>query len=240
MAKRKLAPDQLLRKHEIALHTYVREQWEEIPRQIEVKLKSLKAWGFDLIFGLRGGEAAVFVSETERGRKVGEVYEEEGETFEIREIVKELPKGARIVVEVGLEDRRGVIHGYYRAPNDQETLLFTLPAAELLLAYFKKRRLHALIEAFHSSGLTTEFIRQRGTTGKPVPFENLPPKMRQALRVGRDVIRQHTHAGRFTLVYFGKNKDGDDRYVVTWLLPTIYLFDVDIAEKVDKSLAALG
>ncbi len=237
---RSIAPSELLRKHEIALHTYVREQWEVIPRQIEVKLKSLKAWGFDLVFGLRGGEAAVFVSETEHGRKVGDVYEEEGEVYEIQEIVKSLPKGAKIIVEVGLEDRRGVIHGYYRSPRGEDTLLFSLPAAELLLAYFKKRRLHALIEAFHSSGLTTEFIRRRGTSGRPVPFDKLPPKMRQALRVGRDVIRHHTKAGRFTLVYFGKNKDGDDRYIVTWLVPTIYLFDIDVAERIDKTLAALG
>lgn len=236
---RSVAPTELLRKHDIALHTYVREQWDVIPQRIEVKLKSLKAWGFDLIFGLRGGKAAVFVSETERGRAVGEVYEEEGEVYEIQEIVKSLPKGAKIIVEVGLEERRGVIHGYYMAPNGQETLLFSLPAAELLLAYFKKRRLHALIEAFHSSGLTTEFIRRRGTTGKAVPFEKLPAKMRQALRIGRDVIRRQTKSGRFTLVYFGKNKDGDDRYIVTWLVPTIYLFDVDIAERIDKSLAAL-
>ncbi len=237
---RSIAPNELLRKHEVALHTYVREQWDEIPRRIEVKLKSLKAWGFDLVFGLRGGEEAVFVSESERGRQVGDVYEEEGEVFEVREIVKALPKGSKIIVEVGLEDRRGVIHGYYSAPNGQETLLFSLPAAELLLAYFKKRRLHALIEAFHSSGLTTEFIRRRGTTGRPIPFEKLPAKMRQALRVANDVIRRHTRSGRFTLVYFGKNKDGDDRYVVTWLVPTIYLFDVDVAERIDKSLAALG
>ncbi len=239
MAKKKIAPTELLRKHDIALNTFVRENWETIPNQIEVNLKSLKAWGFDLIFGLRAGKASVFVSDAAKGRQVGDIYEEEGETFEVQEIVKSLPKGARILVEVGLQDRRGVVRGVYRAANGEETVLFTLPAAELLLAYFKKHRLNALIEAFHSSGLTTEFIQRRGTTGKPWDFDRLPPKMRQALRVARDIIRDETGAGRFTLVYFGKNKDGDDRYIVTWLLPTIHLFDVDIAEKIDKSLAAL-
>ncbi len=239
MAKKKIAPTELLRKHEIALNTFVREDWEAIPNQIEVKLKSLKAWGFDLIFGLKGGKASVFVSQVEDARQVGDVFEEEGETFEVQEIVKALPKGARILVEVGLEERRGVVRGIYRADDGEETVLFSLPAAELLLAFFKKHRLHTLIEAFHASGLTTEFIQRRGTTGKPWDFDRLPAKMRQALRVARDIIRDETHAGRFTLVYFGKNKDGDDRYIVTWLLPTIYLFDVDIAEKIDKSLAAL-
>jgi len=239
MAKKKIAPTELLRKHDIALHTFVREHWEVIPDNIEVPLKSLKAWGFDLIFGLRSGKASVFVSEIEDNRQVGDVYEEEGETFEVQEIVKSLPKGAHIVVEVGLQDRRGVMRGIYRAADGEETVLFTLPAAELLLAYFKKRRLNALIEAFHSSGLTTEFIQRRGTTGKPWDFDRLPSKMRQVLRIARDIIRDETGAGRFTLVYFGKNKDGDDRYIVTWLIPTIYLFNLDIAEKIDKSLAAL-
>jgi uncharacterized protein (UPF0128 family) len=63
--------------------------------------------------------------------------------------------------------------------------------------------------------------------------------MRRALREAQDVIKKHGGVGRFTLVYFGENKDGEDRYVVTWLLPTIRLFDVSLAENVDKLLAAL-
>ena len=239
MPKKKIAPTELLRKHDIALNTFVRESWDVIPSRIEVRLNSLKAWGFDLIFGLKNGQSSVFVSESKHERRQGDIYQEEGHTFEVQEIVKSLPKGAKIIVEVGLQERRGVIRGIYQDPNGEETVLFTLPAAELLLATFKKRRLNALIEAFHSSGLTTEFIRQRGTTGKPHDFDHLPNKMRQALRTARDIIQDETGAGRFTLVYFGKNKDGDDRFIVTWLIPTIYLFDIDVAEKIDKTLAAL-
>ena len=235
----KLTAEELEKKHQVALNTFVREVWGEIPAETEVKLKSLKAWGFDLIFGLRGGEEAVFVSETEKGREVGDVYEEAGETFEVREIVKELPKGAKLLVRVALEERRGVIRAYYRSPWGEETELFVLPAAELLLAYFKKRGFGKLLEAFHSSGLTTEFIQKNGEEGRAYPFEALPPKMRRALREARDVLKKHAGVGRFTLVYFGKNKDDEDRYVVTWLLPTIRLFDVDVAEHVDKLLAAL-
>ncbi len=238
MKKKKIAPTELLRKHEIALNTFVRENWEETPQEIEVKMNSLKAWGFDLIAGLRNGKRAIFVSESEQGRQVGDVYEEEGETFEVQEIISTLSKNAQIIVEVSLQDRRGVIRGIYRT-EEEDVVIFTLPAAELLLTTFKKRRLHALIEAFHSSGLTTEFIRQRGVTGKPWGYEQLPAKMRQALRTAQDIIDRQTNAGRFTLVYFGKNKNGDDRYIVTWLIPTIHLFDIDIAEKIDKTLAAL-
>ncbi len=237
--KSKLTAEELEKKHQVALNTFVREVWGEIPAEAEVKLKSLKAWGFDLVFGLRGGEEAVFVSETEKGREVGDVYEEAGETFEVREIVKELPKGAKLLIRVALEERRGVIRAYYRSARGEETELFVLPAAELLLAYFKKRGFGKLLEAFHSSGLTTEFIQKNGEAGRAYPFEALPPKMRRALREARDVLRKHAGVGRFTLVYFGKNKDDEDRYVVTWLLPTIRLFDVDVAEHVDKLLAAL-
>lgn len=240
MARRKaLRTEELLRKHQWALNTFVRERWGEIPEEIEVPLRSLKAWGFDLLSGLREGREAVFVAPVEDERRVGDVYQYEGETFEVREVLRSLPKGARLLVRVSLEDRRGVIRAYYQRNFGEETLLFTLPAAELLLAYFRKQGFGKLLEAFHSSGLTTEFIQKRGEHGKAYPFEQLPYKMRRALREAHDLLRKHTQVGRFTLVYFGKNKDGDDRYIVTWLLPTIRLFDVDVAERVDKLLAVL-
>jgi len=236
---KKLTAEELAAKHQMAVNTFVREIWGEIPRELEVKLKSLKAWGFDLIAGLREGEPAVFVADQEAGRLPGDVYEERGERFEVKEIMEKLPKGAKLLVRVGNEERRGVARLYYRTAGGEETELFALPAAELLLAYFKKRGWGKLLEAFHSSGLTTEFIQSRGTTGKAWSFEALPPKMRRALREGADTIKKRAGVGRFTLVYFGKNKDGDDRYTVTWLLPTIRLLDVSLAEHVEGLLAAL-
>ncbi len=239
MARKKLSAAELQRRHQRMLNTFVREAWNEIPAEREVKIRSLKAWGFDLLYGLRGGRPGVFVAPSEDRRNVGDTYEAQGETFEVQEVWAALPKGASLLIRVGLEERRGVIRGYYRAAHGEETLLFTLPAAELLLAYFKKRGFGKLLEAFHSSGLTTEFIQKRGEQGKAYDFDHLPANMRRALREAGDLIRKHTGVGRFTLVYFGKNKDGDDRYIVTWLLPTIHLFDVDVAERVDKLLAAL-
>jgi len=236
---KKLTAEELAAKHQVAVNTFVREVWGEIPRELEVKLKSLKAWGFDLIAGLREGEPAVFVADQEAGRLPGDVYEERGERFEVKEIMEKLPRGARLLVRVSNEERRGVARLYYRSATGEETELFALPAAELLLAYFKKRGWGKLLEAFHSSGLTTEFIQSRGTSGKAWSFEALPPKMRRALREGADTIKKRAGVGRFTLVYFGKNKDGDDRYTVTWLLPTIRLLDVSLAEHVEGLLAAL-
>ncbi len=237
--KKKITAEELAKKHQIALNTFVRESWEEIPEEIEVKLKSLKAWGFDLIHGLKNGEDTFFVSDIDKGREPGDVYEEEGEKFEVKEILTELPKGSKILIRVGLEERRGIIRAYYKGEAQEEILLFTLAAAELLLAYFKKKKFFHLLEAFHSSGYTTEFIQKRGESGKAYDFEDLPNKMRRALREAKDVLKKYTTSGRFTLVYFGTNKDGDDRYIVTWLLPTIHLFNVDVAEHVDKLLGAL-
>jgi len=235
----KLTAEELAAKHQTALNTFVREVWGPIPQEIEVKLRSIKAWGFDLIQGLRAGEPAVFVADAAAGRAAGDVYEERGERFEVQQVLRELPKGARLVVRVTQEERRGVARLYYRPQRGEATELLALPAAELLLAYFKKRGWGKLLEAFHSSGLTTEFIQSRGSGGKAWPFEALPPKMRRALREGADTIKKRAGVGRFTLVYFGKNKDGDDRYVVTWLLPTIELLDVSVAEHVEGLLAAL-
>jgi len=236
---KKLTAEELAVKHQVAVNTFVRETWGPIPNELEIKLKNLKAWGFDLIAGLRQGEPAVFVADQAAGRAPGDVYEERGESFEVKEVLSELPRGSRLLVRVSNEERRGVARLYYRTGSGEESELFALPAAELLLAYFKKRGWGKLLEAFHSSGLTTEFIQSRGTRGKAWSYEALPPKMRRALREGAAAIKKRAGVGRFTLVYFGKNKDGDDRYTVTWLLPTIKLLEVGLAEHVEGLLAAL-
>lgn len=235
----KLTAEELLVKHQVALNTFVRERWGEIPQEREVPLRALRSWGFDLVRGLRGGRETLFTTPTEKGYEPGDTFEERGELFEVRELVKELGPEEKLFVEVTLEDRRGVIRALHRTGVGQETVLFTLPAAELLLAFFKKRGYGKLLEAFVSSGITTEFLQRSGEGGKAYPFEALPPKMRRALREAGDLIKKHGGVGRFTLAYFGVNKDGEDRYIATWLLPTIRLFDVDLAEGADKLLAAL-
>ncbi len=236
----KLTAQQLERKHQQLLNTFVREMWEAIPLDMEVKLKSCKAWGFDLIRGLRQGEEAVFVSPSEKKRHEGDRYEERGESFEVHQLIKDLQPGEHLYIRVTQEERRGVIRAFFEDEKRKRSELFNLPAAELLLAYFKKQGFVHLLEAFHSSGLTTEFIQKRGEGGKAYEFEALPNNMRRALREAKDVIKKDFRAGRFSLVYFGQNKNGDDRYVATWQLPTIRLFNIDLSEKVDKLLATLG
>jgi uncharacterized protein (UPF0128 family) len=51
-------------------------------------------------------------------------------------------------------------------------------------------------------------------------------------------IEKEAGFGRIALSYWGENKDVEPRFRVSWLLPTIALFDNSIAEKTDKTLAA--
>ncbi len=236
---KKLTVEDLLRKQEVALHTYVREVWGSLPQETEIKLKNLKALGFDLLRGLRGGKPAVFVASEEQHRKTGEVYEEAGERYEVQEIVTELGRATRLLLRVRLEDRRGVLRALYRAESGEETLLFEMPAAMLLLTFFKKRGYAQLLTSFHSSGLTTVFLRKRGEEGKALPFDEWPPKFRRVLREAQDLLRKFVGAGRFTLAYFGQDREGKDRYTALWVVPTVQLFRTEVAEHLDKHLAAL-
>ncbi len=226
-------------KSQIALNTFVREKWNEIPERLEIKYKNLKAWGFDLAKILKGNEET-FRAYMEQSYQAGDSYDDEGEHIEIREIIESCPPNSKLIIYVTLEERKGVIRACLKTEKGNEVTIFSLPAGELLLNYFRRKKLLHLVEAFHSSGLTTEFIRKRGSEGKAHDFDSLPPKMRRILREAGDIIRKHTESGRFSLVYFGENKDKEDRYIATFVLPTIYLFDTDIAEKIDKLFASLN
>ncbi len=226
-------------KHQIVLGTYVREKWGEIPRERVFKLKSLKAWGFDLLTGMKNGKFSYFVSDSDLKRKVGDKYTENGVSYEIEELVKSLPKGVELKASVVLEETRPVIEAWITDEKGTEFPLLKVHAGELLITYFKKKKLHKLVESILSSGLTTEFVKHRGTEGKPVPFDKLPPAAKEALRTASKVHKDLTGVGRFTLVYFGRNKDGKNRYWMNWILPTLYLFDIDIAEKVNSVFEAL-
>ena len=235
-----LTVEDLVRKQEVAEHTYVRELWGPLPQEVEIKLKNLKALGFDLLRGLRGGRPTVFVADEAQHRRVGDIYEQAGERYEVQEVVSEMPRATRLLLRVQLEDRRGVVRAFYRAESGEETLLFELPAALLLLTFFKKRGYAHLLTTFHSSGLTTLFLRKRGEEGKALPFATWPPKFRRALREAGDILRKFTGTGRFTLAFFGQNREGKDRYVALWLVPTVQLFRTEVAEHLDKHLAALN
>ncbi len=218
-----------------ALNTLVFETLGQPEKEREFKFKSLKRWGLDLIHGKKGGEETFFVSEYGK-RKSGDEYEEEGVKYEVSEILEELPKNKKLYAHIEMMEGRAYIVGELRE-GDSNIEVLRLPAAVLVLAYLKKHKLHHLIEAIRNVGTATELVKQRGQEGKPYPFGQLPNVARRFLKEAKKVEKE-AGFGRVALAYFGENKDGDARFRVSWLLPTIALFEINIAEKVDKTLAA--
>ncbi|WP_457567966.1 TIGR00703 family protein [Desulfurobacterium sp.] len=218
-----------------ALNTLVFETLGQPEKEREFKFKSLKRWGLDLIAGKKNGRETFFVSEYGK-RKAGDSYSEGGTDYEVTEILYEMPKNKKLFAHIEMENGRAYLVGELREGNENIEIL-RLPAASLLLAYFKKHRLHHLIEALKNVGTATELVKHRGQEGKPYSFEKLPNVARRFLREAKKVEKE-AGFGRVALSYFGENKDGDPRFRVSWLLPTIALFEIEIAEKADKILAA--
>jgi uncharacterized protein (TIGR00703 family) len=217
------------------INTLVFETLGQPEKEREFKLKSLKRWGFDLLFGKKDGETTFFTAETGK-RNVGDNYEEENIKYEVEEIIHELPKNKKIFAHIEMFQGTAYLIGELRE-GDKNIEILRVPAGAVLLAYFKKHKLHHLIEAVRNVGTATELVKQRGQEGKPVPYEKLPNVARRFLRGAKDV-EEDAGFGRVALSYWGENKDGDARFRVSWLLPTIALFDINIAEKADKLLSA--
>ncbi|WP_293446263.1 TIGR00703 family protein [Persephonella sp.] len=218
-----------------AINTLVFETLGQPEKEREFKLKSLKRWGFDLILGKKAGQTTYFTAEAGK-REVGEKYIEEETHFEVEEIIHELPKNKKIFAHIEMIHGRAYLVGDLREGEENIEIL-RVPAGSILLAYFKKHKLHNLIEALRNVGTALEFVKQRGQEGKPLPYEKLPNVARRFLRGAKD-LEKEAGFGRVALSYWGENKDGDARFRVSWLLPTIALFEINIAEKADKLLAA--
>ncbi len=217
------------------INTLVFETLGQPEREREFKLKSLKRWGFDLLLGRKEGETTYFTAEIGK-REAGDKYTEENITYEVEEIIHELPKSKKIFAHIEMMNGRAYLVGELRE-GDENIEILRVPAGSILLAYFKKHKLHNLIEALKNVGTALELVKQRGQEGKPLPYEQLPNVARRFLR-GAKELEKEAGFGRVALSYWGENKDGDARFRVSWLLPTIALFDINIAEKSDKLLAA--
>lgn len=218
-----------------AINTLVFETLGQPEKEREFKLKSLKKWGFDLLLGKKNGETSYFTAETNT-KKAGDKYTEENITFEVEEIIEELPKNKKIFAHIEMMDGRAYLIGKLRE-NNENTEILRVPAGAVLMSYFKKHKFHHLIEALRNVGSALELVKHRGQEGKPVPFEELPNVARRFIREAKK-IEKEAGFGRIALSYWGENKDGEPRFRVSWLLPTIALFDNHIAEKTDKTLAA--
>ncbi|NPA32966.1 MAG: TIGR00703 family protein [Aquificae bacterium] len=219
----------------IALNTLVFETLGNPPTEREFDFHALRRWGLDLLFGKKDGRDAFFVSDIGK-RSSGDVYEEGGSRYEVLEVLSELPKGSRLVARVvSSEGSSFVVGSLIYGESSQE--IFRIPAPSMLMAFFLRNRLFHLANCLRSVGILTEFVHSRGQEGKPLPYRALPNVARRFLQNAKKIERD-AGFGRVALAFFGKNREGDHRFRVSWILPTIALFDIDIAERADKNIGA--
>ncbi len=215
------------------LNTLVFETLGQPEKEREFKLKSLKKWGFDLVFGKKDGEDAFFG--VEEGKKAGDKFNKDDVEYEVKEILEKLPKNKKMFAKIEMVEGRAYLYVYLRE-GDIDTPILYVPAGEVLLAFLKKHKFIKIIEAIRNIGSAANLVKKHGDEGKPVSFEELPPVARRFLRDAKK-IEKEMGFGRVALAYFGENKSGEARYWLEWMVPTIALFDEKISEKIDKALA---
>ncbi len=220
-------------KTQMLLNTLVFETLGEPSKEREFKLKSLKKWGFDLIFGKKGGKETFFTSGIDTKRS-GDKYTEDEIEYEVTEILKELPKNKKVFAHIEMIEGRAFLCVDLRDEENIEIL--RVPAGEILLAFLKKHRFVHIIDALRNLGSAAMLLKHRGEEGKPFVFEKLSPVPRRFLRESKK-IEKEMGFGRVSLAYFGENKEGKTRFWLEWMVPTISLFDEHISQKVDKALA---
>ncbi len=219
----------------IALNTLVFETLGKPEKERNFSFNTLKRWGLDLLKGKKQGVETYFTCQAGKHAK-GESYHEDGNHYEVTDVLDKMPAKKKIFAHVETNNGQSFLVAQLRE-NEQNTEIIRLPVASLLMAYFKKHKLFRLAAATANIGTATELTMHQGQEGKPVPYGKLPDKVRRFLREAKK-IEKKTEFGRLAIVYFGKNKDGDDRFRLSWLLPTIAILDLDIAEKADKLLAS--
>jgi uncharacterized protein (TIGR00703 family) len=219
-------------RREQLLNTLVFETLGAPEREREFKIKSLKKWGFDLVFGKKDGEETYFAA---CDKKEGDKYTENDVEHEVVEVLKELPKNKKMFAKIEMIEGRAHLYVYLRE-DDIDTPILHVPAGEILLAFLKKHKFIHIIEAIRNIGSAASLVKKHGDEGKPLSYEELPPVPRRFLRDAKK-IEKEMGFGRIALAYFGENKSGEARYWLEWMVPSIALFDEQISQKIDKALA---
>ena len=215
------------------LNTLVFETLGQPEKEREFKLKQLKKWGFDLIFGKKDNNETFFLS---IDKKVGDKFEENGNEYEVIEVLKELPKNKKVFAHIEMIEGKAFLCVDLR---DEENLeILRIEAGKILIAFLKKHKLIHIIESLRNIGSASSLIRKKGEEGKALAFEELPPKIRRFLKDAKK-IEKEMEFGRVALAYFGENKSKEERFWLEWMVPTIALFNDKLAEKIDKNLALL-
>jgi len=217
------------------LNRYVFETLGKPEDEREFKIKSLKKWGFDLVSGLVDGKEGLFL--TDGSKNAGDSYTEDGVNYDVKEILKEIPKNQKIYAHISMIEGQPYLNIELDDEGIRKTLL-TILAIPLLMAFLKKHKATHLIEQINNVGSATSLIIKNGESGTAKPFTEYPNKIRRFLRDAKK-IEKEMGFGRIATAYFGENKDGLPRYFVEWLVPTIALFDESIANKIDKAIVEL-
>jgi len=89
----------LQRRIEQTVNTLVFETLGQPEREREFKLKSLRRWGFDLLFGKKSGRTTFFTGELYK-YEAGDTYQSEGIEYEVEEVIEELPKNKKIFAHI--------------------------------------------------------------------------------------------------------------------------------------------
>ncbi|NPA03755.1 MAG: TIGR00703 family protein, partial [Epsilonproteobacteria bacterium] len=157
-------------KEAMLLNTLVFETLGNPEKEREFKLKALKKWGFDLVFGKRDGEDTYFAASN---KQAGDKYESGGESFEVVEVLKELPKNSKVYAHIEMIEGQAFLFVDLRE-EEKNTPILQIPAGEILLAFLKKHKLPKVIEALRNIGSASSLVKHHGEEGKPLSFEELP------------------------------------------------------------------
>ena len=207
----------------------------EIPKSMKVSFKDLKMWGLNLLYGLRDSQTTFFVSR--QGRRVGEVYVEDGKRYEVKEVFdKVLPKDAEIFLEVAWELGR-LVANFYIIFNRKKDHLITIPVEELIQALIKKKKLGAIEKAEMLIGETIKIVKAHLPCDRGLDLETADPKFRRLFRTIKKVFKEDIKAGHILLRYCGKEEGGGEYYYLEIELPAISLINPEVIDRVDKLLA---
>jgi len=219
-----------------AEQTLVFEKAGNPERERKFEIRSLRDWGFDLLLVWHRGKLTYLLQEKSSRRK-GESFLIENEEYKVEEILEELPKESSIFAKV--EEREGRAYILVEVRHIEKrwgegSLILNVPAAELLIAFFKKHGLDRLYNYVESVGVTTEFFAYRGQPTKPLPYPKLPAGAKDYIKRVKEIFKL-TGFGRMSLAYYGKTQDKDNRFRTFVILPTVDLFDLWIAEKLNNA-----
>ncbi|AEH24848.1 TIGR00703 family protein [Pyrococcus yayanosii] len=216
---------------------YIIENPGVVPAERRFRFRDLKAWGYDLHLGTIEGERAYFVFRAGE-KQEGETYVVGGKEYYVEETQRDIPENARLLAKIVIEKGQPYLV-FWLEEEDRSFPLAKEDPRIILRRFWEKEKFNQLLKHVRSVGLTTDFYKDNVfIKAIPLPYEEYPPKVRRVLRAVKDVHRDMTGFGRFVFQYFGE-EDKRHNYRLYWTLPTLHLFDLEVANEVDKILGML-